>query len=116
MHLLLGLEQSSHMKKEALIRQIAFASRSLTFAERNYSQIDREALAIVFGVRKFHQYLYGRKFTLWTDNKPLTHIVASDRAVPGLAAARIQRWCLELAAYSYNVRHRSSMKQGNVDA
>jgi transposase InsO family protein len=101
---------------EAQDRPIAFASRSLTDAERNYSQIDREALAIMFGVRKFRQYLYGKKFTLWTDNKPLSHIVAMKKGIPILAAARIQRWCLELAAYTYEVRHRPAAKQGNVDA
>lgn len=97
-------------------RPIAFASRSLTAAEKNYSQIDREALAIMFGVRRFHKYLYGRKFTLWTDNKPLSHIVAMEKGIPSMAAARIQRWCLELAAYTYTVKHRPGAKQGNVDA
>lgn len=97
-------------------RPIEFASRSLTVAEKNYSQIDREALAIMFGVRKFHQYLYGRKFVLWTDNKPLSHIVALKKGIPGLAAARVQRWCLELSAYTYEVKHRPASTQGNVDA
>lgn len=97
-------------------KPVAFASRSLTAAERNYAQIDREALAIVFGVKRFHQYLYGRKFVLWTDNKPLSHIVSMEKGIPSMAAARIQRWCLQLAAYNYDVRHRAGSKQGNVDA
>jgi hypothetical protein len=97
-------------------RPIEFASRSLTTAERNYSQIDREALAIVFGVKRFHQYLYGRKFVLWTDNLPLSHIMSLKKGIPSLAAARIQRWCIELAAYSFEVKHRPATKQGHVDA
>ncbi|UYV63319.1 K02A2.6-like [Cordylochernes scorpioides] len=52
---------------------IAFASRSPTDAEQNYSQLDREALAIVFGVDHFFDYLFGHKFTLITDNQPIPY-------------------------------------------
>ena len=53
---------------------VAYASRSLSPVEQNYSHLDKEALAIIFGVGKFHQYICGRKFTLYTDHKPLIHI------------------------------------------
>ena len=45
-------------------RPIAFASRTLLPSETNYSQIEKEALSLVFGLKKFHNYLYGRKFVL----------------------------------------------------
>lgn len=96
-------------------RPIAYASRSLSPAEKNYSQIEREALAIVFGLQKFHQYLYGRRFTLVTDNKPLSLIFGSKKGIPVMAATRIQRWAIQLAAYNYDIQHRPSTKNCNVD-
>jgi hypothetical protein len=71
-------------------RLIAFASRTLAASEQNYAQIDREALLLVFGVKKFHSYLYGRLFTLETDHKPLTSIFGPKQGVPSLAAARME--------------------------
>ena len=80
-------------------RPVAYASRMLTSAEANYAQIERKALAIIFAVKKFHQYLYGRCFILVTDHRPLCKILGHNRGVPSLAAARMQRWALILSAY-----------------
>ena len=60
-----------HVTLEGKHQPIAFASRSLNKHERGYSQIDKEALAIMFGLKCFRMYLYGRHFTIWTDHKPL---------------------------------------------
>ena len=49
---------------------IAYASRCLTKTEENYAQIEKELLAIVFGIRRFHQYTFGREVTVQTDHKP----------------------------------------------
>ena len=62
----------SHVMPHGCERPVVFASRSLTKTEHKYAQIDKEALSIVWGVKRFHVYLYGRRFTLVTDHKPLT--------------------------------------------
>ena len=95
-------------------RPIAFASRSLSASEKNYSQIDKEAL--VYGTQKFHSYLYGRRFTLITDHKPLTSILGPKKGVPSVAAARMQRWALLLAAYNYDIEFRPTAAHSNADA
>jgi len=71
-------------------KPIAFASRSLAATERKYSQLNKEALAIIFGVKKFHHYLYGRQFTICSDHKPLKHLFDYSRPIPAMASARIQ--------------------------
>ena len=78
-------------------RPIPFVSRTLTPAEKNYSQIDKEALAVVFGVKKPHQYLYGSLFTLYTDHKPLLGYFKENKKIPVISSARIQRWVVILS-------------------
>ena len=63
-------------------------------AEQNYAQVKKEALAIVYGIKKSHQYIYGRKFALVTDHKPLTTILNPKTGLPTLAAARLQRYTI----------------------
>jgi hypothetical protein len=69
----------SHQLEDGTERPIAFASRSLAPAEKRYAQLDKEALAIVFGVKKFEQYLLGRKFTILSDHRPLEHLFSEKR-------------------------------------
>ena len=106
----------SHVMEDGLERPIAYASRTLSSSEKNYAQIEREALSIIFGVKKLHQFLYGRKFTLVTDNQPLLTILGPKTAIPPLAAARMQRWAIVLSAYDYQIEYRSSAKHSNCDA
>lgn len=90
----------SHKLPSVEEKPVAFASRTLSKAEQNYAQIEREALGIIFGVRRFHSHLYGRYFTLLTDHRPLTTILSPSKASPSMAAARLQQWALLLAAHN----------------
>ena len=94
-----------HVMDDNSQKPIAYASRTLTKAEMAYAQIEREGLALVFSVRRFHQYLYGRSFTLVTDHRPLCKIFGSKEGIPTMAAARMQRWSLILSAYQYTIEH-----------
>ena len=112
-----GLEAVlSHKYANGSERPIGYASRSLSSAERNYSQLEREGLACVFGVKRFHSYLYGHSFSLITDHKPLEGLFHEDRAIPAQASSRIQRWALTLAMYDYHLIHKKGSEHANADA
>ena len=95
-------------------KPITYASRTLAAAERNYAQVDKEAAALVFAVKKFHQYLYGQKLKIYTDHKPLLGLFKADKGIPVMSSPRIQRWALLLAAYDYELIYREGTKNGNA--
>lgn len=97
-------------------RPVCCASRTLNSAEVNYSQLDKEALAIVFGVTKHHQYVYGRHFTLRSDHRPLSYIFGKNKGIPVTAASRLQRYAVKLAAYDFNIEFVTSSKNCFADA
>ena len=85
-------------------------------AEKRYSHLDKEALAIIFGLKKFHQYLYGHKFIIYTDHKPLLYLFDPTQAIPQLASSRLQRWALTLSAYTCSIEYKSGKSNCNADA
>ena len=98
-------------------RPIAYASRTMAPAEKRYSHLNKEALAIIFGLKKFYQYLYGRKFIICMDHKPLLYLFDPTRAIPQLASSRLQRWALTLSAYTYySIEYKSGKSNCNADA
>ena len=82
---------------------IAFTSRSLAPQEREYLQIEKEALAIVFTTQMFYQYLHGRPFCIYSDHRPLQFLFDETRQVPPIASDRIQGWALMLSTYNYHI-------------
>jgi hypothetical protein len=90
---------------------VAYASRNLNKAEKNYSTSEKELLAIVWGVKHFRPYLYGRKFKIATDHKPLTWIL--NVKDPG---SRLIRWRIKLEEYDYEIIYKQGALNTNADA
>lgn len=87
-------------------RIIAYGNRTLTDCERRYSQTEKEALALVWGVEHFNIFLYGKKFDLITDHKPL-EVLFGKKSKP---CARIERWVLRLQSYEYRIIYKPGKK------
>ena len=105
----------SHVMENGEERPIAFASRTLNAAEKNYAQIHKEALSLVWGVKKFHCMLFARKFTLVTDHQPLISIFGPKKGIPATTAARLQRYALFLQGHDYDIEYKSSKSHANCD-
>ncbi|UYV71022.1 hypothetical protein LAZ67_8001449 [Cordylochernes scorpioides] len=82
------------------------SKKTLNVHERKYSQVEREGLAIVFAVNKLKNYLFGRKFTIYTDHKPLITIFGDKTNLPPLIANRLHRWALTLSNYSFEIKYK----------
>ena len=94
-------------------KPIGYVSRTFTESEKQYLQLKKEGLACIFAVKKFHSYLFGHKFLMYTDNLSL---LIEKQPVPVQAAGRIQRWALTLANYEYTMAFRPTHKHSNPDA
>ena len=71
-----------HQYDDGTTKQIVYASISLIAAEKNYSQIEKEVLVIIFAMKKFHKFVHGREFFLQTDHHPLLSIYGYRRGFP----------------------------------
>lgn len=104
-----------HRFPDGSIKAIYHASRTLTSAEKKYSQIEKEGLALIFAVTKFHRMIYGRRFILQTDHKPLLAIFGSKKGIPVYTANRLQRWALTLKAYDFSIEYVQTDQFGHAD-
>ncbi|XP_055590830.1 uncharacterized protein K02A2.6-like [Uranotaenia lowii] len=105
----------SHRFPDGSVKVIQHAARALTPAEKNYSQPDREGLAIIFATTKFHKMIFGRHFLLKTDHAPLLRIFGSKKGIPVYTSNRLQRWALMLLLYDFSIEHVPTAKFGDAD-
>ncbi|GFO37581.1 transposon tf2-6 polyprotein [Plakobranchus ocellatus] len=104
----------SHITRNNEERPIAYISRALNPAEKKYSQHDKEALAILWLIRKFFNYLCGRHFTLATDHQPLKFIFDPKKGIPAMSAARQQRYATFLSGFNYTIEYRKLELNANA--
>src|SRR5581483_7965791 len=102
------LSQIGDDKKEHVI---AYASRSLTKAEANYSITDQECLAVVWGIEYFKHYLISKPFTVITDHSALKWLQTAK-----MPEGRRARWIMKLQQYDFEIKHRPGKSNANADA
>lgn len=106
----------SHRYRNGTERPIAFASKIIPDKELNRAIIDKEASAIVFGFKKFYNYIYGKDIILRTDHKPLVFIFGPKQEISLTIASRLQRWAYFLSRFTYKIEYIKSAQNGNCDA
>ena len=82
---------------------VAYASRALSSLEKKYSQVEREALAVVYGCERFHLYIFGKPFKIVTDARAIAFIYNNPNS---RAPARIEKWGLRLLPYEFEILHK----------
>ncbi|XP_011869480.1 PREDICTED: uncharacterized protein K02A2.6-like, partial [Vollenhovia emeryi] len=105
----------SHTFPDGTEKVLQYASQTLSTTQRKYSQIDKEAYAIIFGIKKFHQFLYGNSFTLLTDHRSLVQIFSPQKSLPLFSALRMQHYGLFLRGFNYKIKYRKSAEHANAD-
>ena len=106
----------AHRMPDGTERPIGYVSRTLAKAERNYSQLEKEGLSCIFGIKKFHAYLLGHHFELITDHKPLLGLLRENCSTSAQASAHIKCWSLFLSTYEYTLIFRGTKAHANADA
>ena len=105
----------AHCMQDGSEKPIGYASHTLNSVERNYSQLEKEALACIFGITKVYSYVFGHPFTLITDHKPLLGHLSEHKPTSQQASARIRRWSLYPSMFEYTLRFRNTATHANSD-
>ena len=105
----------SHIEQNGVERPICYASQTMTKVEQNYSQLEHKSLSIIFGISKFHDYLWGHHFVIETDYQPLVKILGECTGILTITSSHLQRWALKLAAHTYTISFRKGVSHTNAD-
>jgi len=97
-------------------RPVMFVSCTLSAAQQNYAQIDREGLALIHAVSKFHRFIWGRQIKIVTDCDAIHRIFHQDKSLPVRTGHRLQHWAAVLQAYNYQLIHRKAEHLAVADA
>lgn len=108
------LQKDSNGREHAVYHM----SQSLTETQRGYSQLEKEALALTTAVERFHKFLWGRRFILQTDHKPLVALLQTEntKGLKPTTAARLKRWAIRLLGYDFNIKYIRTEEFGQADA
>ncbi len=96
-------------------KPIRYASCTLNSAKCNYSQLEKEGLSLVFGIKQFYSYLFGHSFILITDHKPLLGLLDSQKPTSPQASARVRCWSLYLSMFEYKLKFRNTSTHVNAN-
>lgn len=106
----------SHRMDDGSERPLGFMSHTLSPAEKRYSQLDKEGVVVMLGIKKFHKYLYSQVFTIYTNQKLLISLFNMKKPIPQMGSPRVQRWAVTLSAYEYNIVYKPGKHHANMDA
>ena len=101
-----GISAVLMQKHDEKLFPVCYASNKLSSAERNYSTIEKECLAVVWGIKRFHLYLYGVPFVLHTDHEPLQYMNSAK-----FANGRLMHWAMFLQSYTFRVEAQRMLEQ-----
>ena len=103
----------SQLDDEGKEHPIAYGSQTLTVHQKNYDTTQLEALAVIWALKKYRHYLYGKKFKIITDHKALVWLLNSDKPNQN---SKIVRWRMTLQDYDYEIKHKEGKSHQSVDA
>lgn len=106
----------SHKYKDGKEKPIAYVSSTIPKKELSRTILDKAAMAIVFGLKRFRDFVFGREIILRTDNQGLQFILGPQKGIPETTDNRLKGWAYYISGFRYRIEHVSSKNNANCDA